>query len=146
MPQPRILILFYFFFVLATPTFAQTAIDSSSVTVLRAYVEAYNRHDVDKLMTLVSDDFAYFSVAGDSMQRDIHGSALLREWLTGYFHSLPTVRSVIEDIFPCGTYLAMRERAIWQSKKGERSQVAIGVYEISNGRIRRAWYFPAQKI
>jgi len=40
----------------------------------------------------------------------------------------------------------MRERALWQSKKGERSQISIGGYEIQNGCIRRAWYFPAQKI
>jgi len=146
MHKNRIVILFHFFLISATQAFAQTSIDSSSVTILRTYVEAYNRHDVDKLMTMVADDFTYLSVAGDSMQCDIRGSAPLREWLTGYFRSLPTVRSVIEDVFPCGAYLAMRESAIWQSKKGERSQVSIGVYEIQNGRIRRAWYFPAQKI
>jgi len=146
MNKNKIFILFQFVLVITTQAFAQSAVDSSSVTILRAYVEAYNRHDVDKLMTMIADDFAYFSVAGDSMQCDIRGSAPLREWLTGYFRSLPTLRAVIENIFPCGAFLAMRERAIWQSKKGERSQVSIGVYEIQNGRIRRAWYFPAQKI
>jgi len=146
MHNKRLFIFFKFFLIVTSQAFAQSAVDSSSVTILRAYVEAYNRHDVDKLITMVAEDFAYFSVTGDSMQCDICGSAPLREWLTGYFRSLPTVRSVIEDVFPCGAYLSMRERAIWQSKKGERSQVSIGVYEIQNSRIRRAWYFPAQKI
>lgn len=123
---------------------AQSATDSSSRAVIEAHVAAFNAHDVDRMMRLVTDDVAWCSIAGDSMSTDVRGSGDLRAWLIGYFRSYPTVHSTLEDIMPLGSFVAIRERARWQSKSGvEKNQASIGVYEVRDGKIARVWYYPA---
>jgi len=40
--------------------------------------------------------------------------------------------------------VSVRERVRWQGKSGERTQSALAVHELQDGRIRRVGYFPAQ--
>ena len=72
------------------------------------------------------------------------GREALHTWLAGYFKSLPDVRSEFLSLEQTGPYLAVRERASWTAKDGtRRSQQAHGVYEVRDGLIARAWYFPS---
>ncbi len=39
---------------------------------------------------------------------------------------------------------AALRHARWQGKNGERTQSALAVYEVEEGRVRRVWYYPVQ--
>ena len=47
------------------------------------------------------------------------------------------------DGWTVGPYVAIRERVSWTAKSGRRTQTALGVYEVRDGRVRRVWYYPA---
>jgi uncharacterized protein YciI/ketosteroid isomerase-like protein len=113
---------------------------------LRAYYDAFNRHDAEAVAAACAEDLQWFSVEGDKVGTDASNRAQLLTWLKGYFASLPTVRSDVLAVEQAGAFLTVRERASWENKSGQRvAQQAIGVYEIRAGLIRRVWYFPSAK-
>ncbi len=114
--------------------------------VLRAYLDAFNRHDADAVAAFCAEDFKWYSIDGDKSSTDAENRVQLRDWLTGYFKSLPTVRSEFLSIEQTGPHLSVRERVSWDNKAGVPvSQQAHGIYEIRDNLIRRVWYFPSVK-
>lgn len=113
---------------------------------LRAYYDAFNRHDAEATAAFCTEDLKWFSVAGDQVGTDATSRAQLQEWLTGYFKSLPTVRSEVLSLDQTGAFLTVRERASWDNRTGQRvSQQALAIYEVRDGLIRRVWYYPSVK-
>jgi ketosteroid isomerase-like protein len=111
---------------------------------VRAFVEAYNRHDVDALLALADSEVVWLTVSGDTVGIEARGRAALGESLRGYFRSLPSARSTAEALTVLGPWVTVRERAHWLGRDGvSRSQAAISVYEVRAGRVRRVWYYPA---
>ena len=111
---------------------------------LRAYFDAYNRHEPGAVAALLAPDVKWLSLSGEKLSTDGDGREAVRIWLTGYFKSLPDVRSEALTIEQTGAFLSVRERASWTAKDGaRRSQQAHGVYEIRDGLIARVWYFPS---
>ena len=95
------------------------------------------------MAALVTEDFEYFSVNGETVSVDAKGRDALRQSMEGYFKSFPDARSVIEHATVTGPYVAFRERVTWTGKSGPKSQASLGVYEVHEGLIRRVWYFPS---
>jgi len=113
---------------------------------LRAYLDAFNRHDAEAVAAFCAEDFKWYSIDGDKIAADAENRAQLRDWLVSYFKSLPSVRSEFLSIEQSGLYLTVRERASWQNAEGQRvAQQGFGVYEIRDGLIRRVWYYPSTR-
>ena len=144
----KIIFTFPFLLLLAQTLHAQVpsaspdvALDSSSATV-RAYIRAYNAHDIPALLSFLDSDFVWLNVAGDSVAVEVRGKEAVESGLHDYFRALPTARSEAETMSALGPWVTIRERAHWQGKNGPRSQAAISVYEVREGLIRRVWYYP----
>lgn len=119
---------------------------ASAIEVVESQIEAFNAHDATALAELVSDDFVWLSVQGDTIDVAVQGRTALRESMKRYFESVPSVRSTLESAVATGPFVAVRERVRWKEDEGRtRSQASLAVYQIEEGRIRRVWYFPAVK-
>lgn len=117
---------------------------SPELDLVRAQIDAFNRHDVEAMTARVAQAFVWLSVAGDSVTVEARGRAALAEGMRRYFASLPSARSEIEASTVTGPFVAIRERATWTDGSGrERSQVSLGVYVVRDGLIQRVWYYPA---
>lgn len=125
--------------VLASSAWAQ-----SPDEVVERYMAAYNDHDVDAMLELVDPDIQWLSVDGDRISVETDGAEALAEAMRGYFEAVPSTRSSIESMMVSGQRVSVRERAHWESSGQPRSQAALAVYEISEGRIVRVWYFSAE--
>lgn len=125
----------------ATPA-APTPRDTSAAAVVRAYIEAYNAHDVEKVLTFLAPDFVWLSITADSVAVEARGVDAIRAQLVDYFRSIPTARSTLEDVTALGPWVSARERAHWVSASGPRSQASLSVYEVRDGLLRRVWYYP----
>ena len=116
------------------------------IAVVRAALAAYNSHDAAAVAAHYADDIKWFSVAGDKQSVEGDGRAAIEKWLAGYFKSLPDVRAEISEVAQTGPHVSFRERVTWTAKDGtRRAQSALGIYEVSDGKVRRAWYFPAAR-
>jgi hypothetical protein len=117
--------------------------DTSAAAVVRAYLQAYNAHDIDAVLSFLAPEFVWLSAAGDSLTVEARGSAMVRAQLTDYFRQLPSARSELEALTALGPWVAATERAHWAGSAGPRSQAALSVYEVRGGLIRRVWYYPS---
>ena len=117
----------------------------SPIATVERFVEAFNEHDVEKMLELVHQEIQWFSLSGDSIGVETEGAVALAEGMRGYFAAIPSSRSTIEEIMEAGRFVSVRERVEWEGKSGTRTQSALAVYEIEDGLIRRVWYYPAQK-
>lgn len=114
--------------------------------LLRAYLDAVNRMDAAAVTAMCAENFTWYNVDGDKVAPEVQGRAKLHEWLAGYFKSIPSVRTEFLAVEQTGPFLTVRERASWDNKAGQRvAQQALGVYEIRDGLIQRAWYYPSVK-
>ncbi len=119
--------------------------DSSPQSVVHAFEKAFNDHRVDDMLALLSPDVVWFSIAGDSMTTEARGRDYISTWLKDYFKSLPSIRSSFDGVISSGSFIATLERPTWTTPDGPRSQQALGIYEVRDGKILRIWYFPSEK-
>lgn len=126
-------------FVFVSPQLhAQTEIE-----VVRNLNAAFNAHDVEGMMKWLHDDIKWFYIQGDNMDISTSGKAELRAGMESYFDSLPSARSESVDEIINGPFIAIKERAMWKTSSGEqRSQTALGIYEVIDGKVKRVWYYP----
>lgn len=129
----------------AAPESAPSPAEAKEIGVVRAYIEAFNQHNIPALAERVAPDFVWFNVTSDRATVEVKGRDSLRKNLSSYFENTPNVRSEIEGILAAGAYVSFRERATWNALLGQRSQTALAVYEVKGGLITRAWYYPSAK-
>ncbi len=109
---------------------------------LRAYLDAFNRHEPDAVAALLAPQVKWLALDGDKLSVEGDGRDAMRVWLKGSYTSQPDVRSEFLSIEQAGAFLSVRERASWTARDGtRRSQQGHGVYEIRDGLIVRVWYF-----
>ncbi len=120
---------------------------SPEAVVVRSALAAYNTRDAAAVTAHYADDIAWFGVGADGKQSvEGEGRAALEKWLAGYFKQFPDVRAELSDFSQTGAHVSFRERVTWTAPDGTtRAQSALGVYEVRDGKVKRAWYFPATR-
>ncbi len=120
---------------------------SPEAAVVRSALAAYNTRDAAALAAHYAEDIAWFGIGADGKQSvEGEGRAAVEKWLTGYFKNQPDVTAELSDLAQTGPHVSFRERVTWTAKDGaKRVQSAFGVYEVRDGKIKRAWYFPAAR-
>lgn len=116
----------------------------ANIERLKAYNAAFNRHDVDAMMSMVSQDIEWLSVNGAAMAVEAQGAAALRESMIRYF-ALPNVENPQSSHGPYvvdGPFIAVQETATWGPEGERSSQSSLAVYEIETDKVRRVWYYP----
>ena len=132
-----------FLLLMSVNIFGQNRSESKTVG---EFINAFNARRLEAMMSLVTDDIKWISVAGDRLTTETADKAALRRFLEGYFKSCPTCRSKLTNISRYGNRVTMTETATWQTDKGMRSSDSFAVYEFSGGLIARVYYYgePAQ--
>lgn len=111
---------------------------------LRAYYDAFNRHEADATAAFLADHVKWYSVSGDAQSLDGDGRESVRTWLAGYFKQLPDVKSDVLELRQTGSHLFVHERVSWTGADGSAKRTtALAIYELRDGLIQRVWYFPA---
>ena len=124
-------------------TVVMAADELGPATVVGAFIEAFNRHDVDAMIDLSNTHVRWMSVDGDNVVTETNGSAALRSAMSAYFRDVPSARSELESIEASGRFVHTVERASWDGGGGQFSQCSMSVYEVGSGLIENVWYFPA---
>ncbi|MCG8604683.1 nuclear transport factor 2 family protein [bacterium] len=108
--------------------------DADALAIVMKQEEAFNTHDIDAMVANITEDLMWLSVTNDSVIVKAAGRTALRKAMAGYFSAIPSARTEIEEAMVFGSYVAVRERAFWQSKTGERSQFSLAVYHLRETR------------
>ncbi len=117
--------------------------DTTPVSVIREYVTAFNAKDLDAMTSVVASDIVWMSVAGDSLTDVGRGVDAFRRLIAGYFRVVPSARSELITIDATGPWVTTHERTRWEaSPSGVDGQSSLVVYEVRDGLIRHAWFYP----
>ncbi|MEQ9100785.1 MAG: nuclear transport factor 2 family protein [Imperialibacter sp.] len=128
--------------ILFASTLAATAQNEELLRVFNDQVAAFNEGDVDRLTANVTDDFKWFSLTADTLLLEVAGKENFRQSMRYYFSAGRKSVSTIEQYAVDGERVSFREVVSHKNKAGETvSSSAMGIYQIQNGKISRAWYF-----
>jgi hypothetical protein len=125
--------------------FAQGVLASGNKETVENLVEAFNRHDIDAMLELTTDDLRWMSIANEQLSIEASNQGELREAMSSYFASTPSARAEIRSITESGPFVHTVEEAFWSFNGAEKSQCSVAVYEILEGNVHNVWYFPAHE-
>jgi hypothetical protein len=131
--------------VLGVALYAQSVMAGGNAEAVENFVEAFNRHDVDAMHDVATEDIRWMSLADEQLSVETSNQAQLREAMADYFVNVPSARAEILSITEIGPFVHTVEEAFWGSDGAEKSQCSMAVYELSGGRVRNVWYFPAHE-
>lgn len=112
-------------------------------TRVREFVAAFNTRNIEAMLAAVDENVQWLSVNAAKVTMETEGKQALRESMERYFRSCPSCKSSLERVQESGSRVTAMERATWSGKNGLKSQTSLSVYEFSNGKILRVYYFPA---
>ncbi len=123
---------------------APTADATNLSDSVSAYVAAYNAHDVDGMLAMVTDDVRWSIVDAATVTVMTEGKNALASAMHEYFADSPSTRSRIHGTQVNGNFVSVIEEALWQSGATWRSQCSLAIYAFEDGLIGDVWYFAAQ--
>lgn len=111
----------------------------TAIRVVLDFNEAFNKHDIDGMMTLMSDDCVveHFHPAPDGTV--ITGKDAVRQFWQAFFRESPQARIKPEDVFSCGPRWCIAHwRYIWDEAAGDKGYVrGADIYLVKDGLISK---------
>lgn len=102
-----------------------------------AFNEAFNRHDVEAMMKLMSDDCVFENTAPAPDGTVYSGKEAVTQFWNEFFHESPHAHIEIEEIFGMGgNRCVMRWRYEWVEVSGKKGHVrGVDVFKVEDGLI-----------
>jgi len=114
---------------------------NTAVAVVENYLAAINRRDLLALTAYVTADVEWYSVVDGERVLEVTGREALSASLSAFTERHVEARWRIEWAQAIDDYVAIAERSEWREDGRAQSRLTLGVYEMSDGRIRRMTYF-----
>jgi hypothetical protein len=118
---------------------------SLHIKTVERFITAFNAHDSSAMASFVGNDIEWLSISGDQITVEVKGKGNLIESMNAYFKSCPTCSSELSSAISSINKVSAVEVASWKDAGGSKSQRAVSVYEFSEGKIIRVYYFSAEK-
>lgn len=115
-----------------------------AVAVVNDLMAAFNAHDPQKMRDYWHDDVTWVEITGNQSSVVTSSADQLFNELVAYFEAYPSVSSSLSNVSVNGKYVTAIETPVWEQDGERKSQASIVVYEVTDGKIRRLWYFPPQ--
>lgn len=114
----------------------QNSATDQTLSVIRQFHKAFNRHDVPAIMALMSADCVFENTYPPPDGARLIGQASVRGFWIELFRQSPQAHFEIEELFACGDRAALRWRYIWMSPDGESGHVrGVDIYRVRAGLV-----------
>lgn len=104
------------------------------------YFDAFNAHDVDGLKQFWAEDIQWLDMSAPCAEPVARSADELGDMMVQYFSTHPDVRSSPSQAIVTEGSIAFVETAQWSVQGESKSQTALAIYELDEGRITRFWY------
>lgn len=114
----------------------------SAMRVVLKFSEAFNRHDLQQMMLLISDDCFFEQAAPAPDGTRYSGAASIAQHLQESFQQSPGLQIEIEEIFGLGERCIMRWRCRWQDEEDELGYIrGVDIFRVRDGFIRERFSY-----
>jgi predicted SnoaL-like aldol condensation-catalyzing enzyme len=108
----------------------------SGMRLVMEFNEAFNRHDVDGMMRLMSDDCVFENTDPAPDGTLYSGKDAVTHFWQDFFRESPRARIEIEEIFGMGRRCVMRWKYEWVDPSGNKGHVrGVDIFQIKDGFI-----------
>ena len=112
---------------------AQTA---STVEVINQFNDAFNRHDVQAVMALMTEDCVFENTYPPPDGERFEGQEAVRRFWEEFFRSSPDAVFQSEEMFAHEDRCVIRWRYSWTNTDGSRGHVrGVDVLRVRNGKV-----------
>ena len=108
----------------------------SAMRIVLAFNEAFNRHDVEGMMQLMSEDCVFENTTPAPDGTVYTGKEAVTEFWQNFFRESPKAHIEIEEIFGLGNHCIMRWRYEWVEELGAQGHIrGVDIFKIRDGLI-----------
>lgn len=108
---------------------------AQTIDVIERFGDAVNRHDLDGMLALMSDDVVLESTSPPDGGR-IEGSAAVRMFLEEVLRGSPNACVETEEVIAAGDRCTVRCRYVFDGERPDAGHVrSVDVYRVSQGKI-----------
>jgi ketosteroid isomerase-like protein len=112
------------------------SIDTNTLTILRQFHDAFNRHDVDAVMALMTDDCVFENTYPPPDGERIEGTAAVRAFWEKLFSESPQAHFAVEELFVVGDRGVLRWRYSWQHGDDNEGHIrGVDIFRVRDGRV-----------
>lgn len=113
--------------------------DQVSLSLLKDFLEAFNRHDLDAIMDYFADDCEFYMPRGARPRGDRYrGKSEVRAGLAKRFAGIPDVHYGEDRHWACGDFGVSEWTLTGTSTAGEKIEVrGVDLLEFAQGKITR---------
>ena len=113
--------------------------DAVTPETLKAFLEAFNQHDLDAIMDYFADDCVFYSPRGATPRGTPYaGKAEVRKGLSARFEGIPDVHYGDDRHWVCGDLGVSEWTLTGTTTAGKRLEVrGLDLLEFSNGKLVR---------
>ncbi len=108
----------------------------SAARIVLEFNQAFNRHDVAAMMSLMSEDCVFENTAPAPDGTTYKGKEEVAKFWQEFFRQSPQARIEIEEIFSAGMRCVMRWTYHWIDPEGNKGHVrGVDIFQVKNGYI-----------
>ena len=108
----------------------------SAMRIVLAFNEAFNRHDVEGMMQLMSEDCIFENTTPAPDGTVYKGKEAVTQFWQNFFRESPKAHIEIEEIFGLGNHCIMRWRYEWVEELGAQGHIrGVDIFKIRDGLI-----------
>ncbi len=104
---------------------------ASTEATINAFNEAFGRHDVDRVMALMTDDCVFENTLPPPDGERHVGQVAVRKFWTDFFTSTPQARFEAEEIVIAGE----RATVLWRFDWGSGHVRGIDLFKVRDGKV-----------
>ena len=98
---------------------------------IERFNEAFNRHDIDAIMALMTDDVVFENTSPGPDGERHEGQAAVRAAWEGFFAASPNAHFETEELFAAGDRAVFRWRYSW----GDGHVRGIDLFQVRDGKV-----------
>ena len=108
----------------------------SALRLVMAFNEAFNRHDIQAMMRLMSSDCVFENTQPAPDGTTFRGKDVVAQFWQSFFNESPHAHIEIEDAFGMGEHCVLRWKYHWKNSAGEAGHVrGVDIFKVQDGLI-----------
>lgn len=114
----------------------EDVVTATTVEVIRQFNDAFNKQDVDGVMSLMTNDCVFENTYPPPDGEHYEGQEAVRAFWKDFFHSTPHAVFQAEEMFACENRCVVRWVFNWGNDEGNKGHVrGVDVYRVQNGKV-----------
>lgn len=109
---------------------------TSTIKVIQRFNLAFNRHAVDDIMALMTEDCVFENTYPPPDGERFIGQAAVRTCFEEFFRASPSAEFEFGDAFACGERACVRWRYRWIELDGQTGHVfGVDIFRVRDGKV-----------